>query len=148
MATVAAIDLQGRVVTLLLKPMSIKQGNFVEFLIKLGRRMNKQRTHVVLDNLNAHYGPAVTEKAKFYNLVLHYNPTYSSHLNPIERLWALAKRQFIKDCATDSDFANQAEVEAFVGKCIMTASRETLEKHVYGCLRLMIKELAEATESV
>ena len=31
-----------------------------------------------------------------------------------------------------------------MGKCIMTASRETLEKHIYGCLRLMIKELAEA----
>ena len=88
----AAIDLQGRVVTLLLRPLSIKTGDFVEFIIKLGRRMDKQRTHVVLDNLQLHFSPAVTNKAKEYNLVLHYNPTYSSHLNPIERLWALSER--------------------------------------------------------
>ena len=89
---VAAIDLKGKVVTLVLKPLSIKRGDFLEFLIKLGKRMNKQRTHVVLDNLNQHYGDAVRNMAKQYNLVLHYNPTYSSHLNPIERLWALSKR--------------------------------------------------------
>ena len=79
-------------VTLLLKEKSIKIGSFIEFLIKLGRRMNKQKTYILMDNLQAHHNPAVTNKAREYNQVLLYNATYSSHLNPIERLWALAKR--------------------------------------------------------
>jgi len=58
-------------------------------------------------------------------------------LNPIERLWAVAKRQFIKDCVTDADFRMQEEVKALVKKCIIEASFETLEKHVYACLKLM-----------
>ena len=54
-------------VTLLLKEKSIKIGSFIEFLIKLGRRMNKQRTYVLMDNLQAHHNPAVTNKAREYN---------------------------------------------------------------------------------
>ena len=52
-------------------------------------------------------------------------------MNPIERLWAVAKRQFTKDCVTDADFRLQEEVKALVKKSILEASSETLEKHVY-----------------
>ena len=48
---------------------------------------------------------------------------------------------------TDADFGNQAEVEAFVGKCILTADKETLEKHVFVCLRQMKIELANLTKT-
>ena len=133
-AVVAAIDMKGRVVTMVVKEKSINIGSFIEFLIKLGKRMDGRKTYVLVDNLNIHYNQAVIQKAREHNLVLIYNATYSSHLNPIERLWALSKRQFIKDCVTDANFANQAEVEAFVSKCILTANRETLEKHVFVCL--------------
>ena len=63
--------------------------------------------------------------------MLIFNASYSSHLNPIERLWAVAKRQFIKDCVTDADFRLQEEVKALLKKSILEASSETLEKHVY-----------------
>ena len=69
--------------------------------------------------------------------MLIFNAAYSSHLNPIERLWAVAKRQFIKDCVTDANFKLQEEVKALVMKCILEASSVTLEKHVYACLKIM-----------
>ena len=54
-------------------------------------------------------------------------------MNPIERLWAIAKRQFTKDWVTDADFRLQEEVKALVKKSILEASSERLEKHVYSC---------------
>ncbi len=65
------------------------------------------------------------------NQVLIFNASYSNHLNPIERLWAVAKRQFIKDCVTDADFRMQEKVKSLVKKSILEASSETLEKHIY-----------------
>jgi hypothetical protein len=62
-------------------------------------------------------------------------------LNPIERLWAIAKRQFVKDCVTDVDFKQQEEIKAFVKKNMLEASPETLEKHVFACLKLMQNDL-------
>jgi hypothetical protein len=38
---------------------------------------------------------------------------------------------------TDADFGLQEEVKALVKKSILKASSETLEKHVYSCLKLM-----------
>ena len=58
-------------------------------------------------------------------------------MNPIERFWAVSKRQFIKDCVTDADFRNQEEIKAMVMKNIIEASSDTLEKHFYACLKLM-----------
>jgi len=52
-------------------------------------------------------------------------------------LWAVSKRQFIKDCVTDADFRNQEEIKALVMKNIIEASSDTLEKHIYACLKLM-----------
>ena len=58
-------------------------------------------------------------------------------MNPIESFWAVFKRQFIKDCVTDADFRNQEEIKAMVMKNIIEASSETIEKHIYACLKLM-----------
>ena len=71
------------------------------------------------------------------NPVLFFNASYSSNLNPIERLWAFAKRKFIKDCVTDADFRMQEEVKALLKKSILDASYKTVEKRIYSCLKLM-----------
>ena len=136
-AVVAAIDIQGRVVTLLQRDLSIKTSDFVDFLRALRTRMKRQKTYIFLDNLQVHHTHLVRDNAEENNQVLIFNASYSSNLNPIERLWAVAKRQFIKDCVTDADFRMQEEVKALVKKCIIEASFETLEKHVYACLKLM-----------
>lgn len=136
-AVVAAIDVQGRVVALLQRDLSIKTSDFVDFLRALRTRMKKQKTYIFLDNLQVHHTHLVKDNAVKNNQVLIFNASYSSHLNPIERLWAVAKRQFTKDCVTDADFRLQEEVKALVKKSILEASSETLEKHVFSCLKLM-----------
>ncbi|MFN9898890.1 MAG: transposase [bacterium] len=54
--------------------------------------MKRARTFVFLDNLVLHHTVLVREKAKSNLQELVFNASYSSPLNPIERLWALAKR--------------------------------------------------------
>lgn len=81
------------------------------------------------------------DKARQNNQELIFNASYTSHLNPIERLWALAKRQFIKDSVTHADFRLQSEVKALVLKCIIGAPALTLEKHVFACMHLMKSEI-------
>ncbi len=109
----------------------------MDFLRALRTRMKRQKTYIFLDNLQVHHTHLVRNNAEENNQVLIFNASYSSHLNPIERLWAVAKRQFIKDCVTDADFRMQEEVKALVKKCILEASSDTLEKHMYSCLKLM-----------
>ena len=54
-AVVAAINLKGRVIALLVKEKSIITSDFVEFLKKIRQRMYKAKTYVFLDNLNIHH---------------------------------------------------------------------------------------------
>jgi transposase len=136
-AVVAAIDLSGKVVALLTREKSICTDSFLEFLELLRKKMRGAKTFVFLDNLKIHHTHIIARKAESCSQVLVFNAPYSSHLNPIERLWALAKRQFIKDCVTDADFKSQEQIKGLVMKNILEAPAKTLEKHIYACLALM-----------
>lgn len=59
-----------------------------------------------------------------------FNASYSSELNPIERLWALAKRIFGREVTRECDFKSQTEVEAFVEKSLVQVPKESLRLHV------------------
>ena len=105
-AVVGAIDVQGRVVALLQRDLSIKTTDFVDFLRSLRTRMKRQKTYVFLDKLQVHHTHIVRDNAFKINKVPIFNASYY-HLNPIESLWAVVKRQFIKDCVNDADFRMQ-----------------------------------------
>lgn len=67
---------------------------FTNFIINLKSKCEGKRVIVVLDNLKIHYTKkleAVYDK-DFKEMFL---PTYSSELNPIERLWSVVKRRWI-----------------------------------------------------
>jgi hypothetical protein len=55
---------------------------------------------VVLDNASAHTTPAIQAFAQQHQaqLELVYLPTYSPHLNHIERLWNFMRRQITRNC--------------------------------------------------
>ena len=89
-AVVAAIDLSGKVVALLTREKSICTDSFLEFLELLRKKMRGAKTFVFLDNLKIHHTHIIARKAESCSQVLVFNAPYSSHLNPIERLWALA----------------------------------------------------------
>ena len=66
-----------------------------------------------------------------------FNAAYSSVYNPIERLWAIAKRQLALDFITEANYKDKEQIKALVVKSILQASESTLTKHVFACLRLM-----------
>ena len=67
--------------------------HFEDFLIGLKQKCQGKKVIIVLDNLRIHYAKKLLYiyDARFK---LMYLPTYSSELNPIERLWSLLKRRW------------------------------------------------------
>ena len=49
--------------------------------------------HVILDQAGYHKSQEMQEGASLLNIELHYLPTYSPNLNPIERLWKVMNEQ-------------------------------------------------------
>jgi len=74
-AVVGAINVQGRVVALLQRDLSMKISDFVEFLRVLRTRMKRQKTYIFLDNLQVHHTHLVRDNAfkkiKFLSSMLH-----------------------------------------------------------------------------
>ncbi len=102
-AVVGAIDIKGKVRTICTFDYSINVDKFIQFLQEL-RIMKDARIKIFifLDNLRVHYSLRVREYCGVNNIELVFNAAYSSEYNPIERLWALAKRTFqIKLAATN-----------------------------------------------
>ena len=61
--------------------------------------------------------------------------------HPIERLWAIAKRSFSRDCITEADYDNYSMIKALVMKSILEASSVSLNKHIFACVRLMQNDI-------
>jgi transposase len=66
---------------------------FMNFIQALKNKCQGRRVIVVLDNLRIHHSKKLNEvyTKDFKELFL---PTYSSELNPIERLWSIVKRKW------------------------------------------------------
>jgi len=58
-----------------------------------------------------HHSKNIAAKAKRLKLELLFNAPVSSHLNPIERLWAHAKRKFRLNSLKIGDFKDQSMIE-------------------------------------
>ena len=94
-AAVGAIDRKGRVVTIQTYDYSINVDKFILFLRELrATKSQTKRIYIFLDNLRVHYSKRVGEYCEQNNIQLIFNAAYSSEYNPVERLWALAKRSF------------------------------------------------------
>ena len=61
-------------------------------------------TFIFLDNIRLHYSKEIQDSARKNNQKFYFNASYSSRLNPIERLWAFAKRIFQRDIISESEF--------------------------------------------
>ena len=53
--------------------------------------------------------------------------------NPIERLWAIAKRQFAWDLITEANYKDKEQIKALQMKSILQDLESTLKKHVFAC---------------
>lgn len=67
---------------------TIDNESFIDFMDDLGaRNPDALKIHVILDNGPAHTGQKILDYLKDSRIELHYLPTYSPNLNPIERVW-------------------------------------------------------------
>ena len=127
---VAAINVAGEVVAVHMADGSIDRVEFKKFLGKIFRKYGGERVNIYLDNLNVHKGDEIKSYCEDNNAELLFGPTYSSHLNPIERLWAFAKGPWRKRCVMECDFANRSQVKSMILQCIDEAPTSGIEKKV------------------
>jgi transposase len=67
---------------------TIDNESFIDFMDDLGaKNPGALKIHVILDNGPAHTGQKILDYLKNSRIELHYLPTYSLNLNPIERVW-------------------------------------------------------------
>lgn len=77
-----------------------KRAIYGEFIIQLLEKYNIQDTfkeerkiHLILDKYSSHRSNLVKTVAEFLNINLIYLPAYSPHLNPIEQVWKILKKE-------------------------------------------------------
>lgn len=80
---------------------------FLNFMKALKTKCLDRRVVVVLDNLRIHHSKKLNEvyDKRFKELFL---PTYSSELNPIERLWSIVKRKWTQNLHIFCDEISEA----------------------------------------
>jgi len=74
-----------------------------------GQYTSRSCIHIVLDGAGYHRSSQVVEKAESLNIKLHYLPSYSPNLNPIERLWKVMNEEVRNNqyFATAKEFRQQ-----------------------------------------
>jgi len=93
-AVLGAISVEGELVAYVLREGSIQLDDLKKMANKIKSKYKRRRVVMFLDNLPLHHTKAFKEHTSAYKQQLVFNAGYSSELNPIERLWALAKRSF------------------------------------------------------
>lgn len=70
----------------------------IELFTKIDLQCRKKGTiHIILDNARYNYSRELIEYVSKSRIKLHYLPSYSPNLNPIERLWKFMKGEVIKN---------------------------------------------------
>ena len=106
-AVVGATDVEGRLVARIARDSIITKEDFMDFMEEVSVKSTRGKvTYLFIDNLPMHHMYVIKDKAKYLGLGLVYNGTYSSEFNPIEILWANAKRKFSTRCIVDAPYQN------------------------------------------
>jgi transposase len=71
--------------------------DFLAFLDAVARAHPRGRVHLVLDNLNTHYGPAIDDwnRAHRGRFQFHYTPFHASWLNQVEIFFSILARRVL-----------------------------------------------------
>lgn len=105
---------------------------------ELKKVYKRRKVFIFLDNLNIHRNPDFLNTLKQNGHEPIYNASYSSALNPIERLWAFGKKIFGRELVGNCDLKNKAEVEGFVRRSLIQVPADALESHVHSCFKSMV----------
>ena len=95
-----------------------------------------------MDNLRLHHMKIVKEYAVSHCIALRYNAAYSPEFNPIEGLWAYAKRSFSRYMINEHNFKDRALLYRLVRESIETVPQTYLRNRVRMSIALMRQKLA------
>ena len=93
-------------------------------LLKLAGRGEGVAMTVILDNARYQRCAIVQDYAALLGIELLYLPSYSPHLNLIERLWRFVR----KECLYSTYYATFAEFKAAIEQCLQTAHQDRREE--------------------
>lgn len=101
--------------------------HFGHFLIALKEKCQGRKVTIVQDNLRIHHSHAVQH---IYNKVFTRTmlPTYSSELNPIERLWSVLKRKWTQNLFNISEDLTKERNNKSIQKRALERLRDLIGK--------------------
>jgi transposase len=70
---------------------TVDQDTIIDFFKRLETDMGKERLHAICDNAMYFKGKEVKKYLETSKIQIHYLPSYSPNLNPIERLWKIMR---------------------------------------------------------
>lgn len=121
---VGAVDAVTKEIVTVMNETSVNAETICILLLKLAGRAEGIAMTVVLDNARYQRSAIVQEYAALLGIELLYLPSYSPHLNLIERLWRFVR----KECLYSTYYATFADFKAAIEQCLQTAHQEHREE--------------------
>jgi transposase len=134
---VAAIH-EGRVIGLTACKMAVDRFVFLEFLQKALHEVKSRPLYILVDQAPLHKTEEVKVFCERKGIVLVFNAPYSSEYNAVERLWAIAKRNFRRKLLTTQlQQIKFAKAKELVEASIREVRPGPLQQHTRTCLERM-----------
>src|SRR5215212_1895860 len=121
-----AIDALTKEIIMVVNETTVTAETVCQLLRKLAAHVTEGAITVVLDNARYQKCALVQEYAALLGIELLYLPSYSPHLNLIERLWRFVR----KECLYSRYYESFTDFKAAIEQCLQTAHqnhREELE---------------------
>lgn len=100
--------------------------NFVAFLEQIEAACPTGRIRVAVDHASAHTAKAVAEwLAEHPRVEILFLPKYASHLNPVERIWGVAKNRVVANHCYSSLAALRQAVQQYLASITPEAALQT-----------------------
>jgi transposase len=115
-----AVDALTKEIIVVVNETTVTAETVCQLLSKLAAHVSEGPLTVVLDNARYQKCRLVQEYAATLGIELLYLPSFSPHLNLIERLWRFVR----KECLYSHYYATFAEFRAALETCLTSAHRE------------------------
>lgn len=115
-----AVDALTKELITVMNETTVTADTVCQLLSKLATHVTEGAITVVLDNARYQRCATVQNHAATLGIELLYRPSYSPHLNLIERLWRYVR----KECLYSHYYATFPEFRTAVEHCLTTAHRE------------------------
>ena len=119
-----AVDAVTKEIVTVINETTVTAETICLLLIELANRAEGMAMTVVLDNARYQKCAIVQEYAALLKIELLYLPSYSPHLNLIERLWRFVRKR----CLYSTYYASFADFKGAIEQCLQNAHHEHREE--------------------